>query len=189
MKIFVAESYMSEIKTLESKIVYQNKWMLVREDKIARPSGAEGIFGVVEKPDFVVIIPVAGNDIYLVEQYRYPVQARYWELPQGSWEENTDADPLDVAIGELREETGLIAQKMIYVGHQYLAYGYSNQGYHIYIATDFDQQTTSLDAEEEGLVSKKFTLAAFEKMIKSGIIKDASTVNAYNLAKMKGLIN
>jgi hypothetical protein len=89
----------------------------------------------------------------------------------------------------LREETGLVAKKLIYVGHQYLAYGYSNQGYHIYIATDFEQRTTSLDAEEEGLVSKKFTLAAFEEMIKSGIIKDASTVNAYNLAKMKGFIN
>lgn len=179
---------MSEIKTLDSKIVYQNKWMLVREDKIARSSGAQGIFGVVEKPDFVVIIPVSGNDIYLVEQYRYPVQARYWELPQGSWEENTDVDPLEIAIGELREETGLIAQKMMYVGHQYLAYGYSNQGYHIYVATDFEQQDTALDLEEEGLVSKKFALSEFEAMIKTGIIKDASTVNAYNLAKMKGFI-
>lgn len=179
---------MTEIKALESKIVYQNKWMLVREDKILRPSGTQGIFGVVEKPDFVVIIPVSGNDIYLVEQYRYPVQGRYWELPQGSWEENADADPLAIALGELREETGLLANKMHYVGHQYLAYGYSNQGYHIYVATDFEQQTTALDAEEEGLVSKKFTLNEFEEMIKAGIIKDASTVNAYNLAKMKGFL-
>ena len=179
---------MPEIKTLARKIVYQNKWMIVREDRIQRASGVEGVFGVVEKTDFVVIIPVSEGFIHLVEQYRYPVQARFWELPQGSWEENVDADPKLVAAGELREETGLHANTMIYVGHQYLAYGYSNQGYHIYLATDFDQQATDLDVEEEGLITKKFTLQEFEAMLKNEIIKDATTANAYNLAKLKGFI-
>jgi ADP-ribose pyrophosphatase len=62
---------MSEIKTLESKVVYENKWMRVKEDRIRRASGAEGIFGVVEKPDFVVIIPISNGCVHLVEQYRY----------------------------------------------------------------------------------------------------------------------
>lgn len=43
---------MKEIETLESQVVYQNKWMSVREDKIRRASGTEGIFGVVDKADF-----------------------------------------------------------------------------------------------------------------------------------------
>ncbi|MGB1311824.1 MAG: ADP-ribose pyrophosphatase, partial [Leucothrix sp.] len=72
---------MKEIETLESRIVYQNKWMSVREDKICRASGAEGVFGVVDKADFVVILPIQDDDIYLVEQYRYPVEKRFWELP------------------------------------------------------------------------------------------------------------
>lgn len=177
-----------EIKTLESKIVYQNKWMRVREDRIQRPSGAEGLFGVVEKTDFVVIIPIDAGYIHLVEQYRYPVRGRFWELPQGSWEENSDADPKVVAAGELREETGLLAHTMIYVGHQYLAYGYSNQGYHIFLATDLEQQTTELDVEEEGLITQKYTLAEFEAMIACETIKDATSVNAYGLAKLKGFI-
>ena len=179
---------MTEIKTLDSKTVYQNKWMRVREDKILRPSGGEGIFGVVEKPDFVVIIPISAGRIHLVEQYRYAVQARYWELPQGSWEDNPEADHAAIAAGELREETGLIAGQMLYVGHQYLAYGYSTQGYHIYLATDLQQQAASLDQEEEDLITKSFTLAQFEEMIVSGDIKDATSVNAYNLARLKGFI-
>ena len=77
---------MQEIKQLNSKIVYQNKWMLVREDKIQRYSGAEGIYGVVEKTDFALIIPVQKDQIYIVEQYRYPAGKRFWELPQGSLE-------------------------------------------------------------------------------------------------------
>jgi 8-oxo-dGTP pyrophosphatase MutT (NUDIX family) len=180
--------YVAEIKTLESKIVYQNKWMRVCEDKILRPSGAEGIFGVVEKTDFVVIIPLSDGYIHLVEQYRYPVQARFWELPQGSWEENADADPLDVAAGELREETGLIANKIEYVGQQYIAYGYSAQAYRIYLATDLELQSAELDVEEEGLITKKFSVEEFESMIKNDIIKDATTLNAYSLAKLKGFI-
>ena len=180
---------MTEIKTLSSKIVYENKWMRVREDKIQRASGAEGIFGVIEKPDFVVIIPIAGGHIHLVEQYRYPVQQRYWELPQGSWENKPNADPAAIAAGELREETGLLAGKMQYVGHQYLAYGYSNQGYHIYLATELQQLGNALDQEEEGLITKSFTLELFEAMIIAGEIKDATSVNAYNLARLKGFIN
>lgn len=179
---------MKEIETLNSTEVYKNKWMTVREDRIKRASGVEGIFGVVEKPDFVVILPVHEGHIYIVEQYRYPVSERYWELPQGSWEERSDADHLLVAAGELREETGLIANRMTYMGHQFLAYGYSTQGYHMYLATELELTSMQLDAEEEGLISKRVSIEEFEAMILSGEIKDATSVNAYGIAKLKGLI-
>lgn len=179
---------MAEIETIESRIVYQNKWMSVVEDKVRRANGAQGIFGVVEKPDFVVIIPIHDGYIHIVEQYRYPVKKRFWELPQGSWEDNPDADHKLLAAGELREETGLVSKKMEYLGHQYLAYGYSNQGYHIYLATELELTSTSLDAEEEDLITKKVGINEFEQMILSGEIKDATTVNAYGFAKLKGAL-
>jgi ADP-ribose pyrophosphatase len=182
------ERKMEEIEQLESKIVYQNRWMRVREDKVRRQSGSEGLFGIVEKPDFVVIIPIQEGYIHIVEQYRYPVQARFWELPQGSWEDHSEADHKLVAAGELREETGLISGNMTYLGCQYLAYGYSSQAFHIYLATELKTTSNNLDAEEEGLITKKIRIIEFEKMILSGEIKDATTVNAYGLAKLKGLI-
>ena len=77
---------MKEIETISSRVAYKNNWMTVREDKVLRPSGAEGIYGVVDKPDFVAILPIQSNYIHLVEQYRYPVEGRYWEIPQGSWD-------------------------------------------------------------------------------------------------------
>jgi ADP-ribose pyrophosphatase len=179
--------YLKEIETLESRIVYSNRWMNVREDKIRRLSGSDGIFGVVDKPDFAVILPVQDQGIHLVEQYRYPVEGRYWELPQGSWETNSSVNQLSLAAGELKEETGLVADRMEYVGHQFLAYGYSSQGYHIYLATGLTETSKKLDEEEEGLISRKFSLEEFESMIISGVIKDATTVNAYGLAKLKGV--
>lgn len=179
---------MKEIETLDTRIAYENKWMKVREDKIRRSSGAQGIYGVVDKPDFVAIIPIDNGHIHLVEQYRYPVEARYWELPQGSWEENPEARKSMVAIGELQEETGLLAGKMEYIGHIYQAYGYSNQGFHLFIASELESSEQKLDQEEEGLITEKFELKKFESMITSGVVKDATTISAYGFAKLKGLV-
>ena len=82
---------MTDIKTLDSRIVYQNKWMTVREDKIQRQSGAEGIYGVVEKPDCAAILAIDNGRIHLVQQFRYSIKQRCWEIPQGAWEANPDA--------------------------------------------------------------------------------------------------
>ncbi len=179
---------MPKIKQLTSKVVYQNKWMKVLEDTIERPSGNQGIYGVVEKPDFAVIAAIEDNCIHLVQQYRYPVKARYWEMPQGTWERDEKIDPLELAKGELQEETGLKAGNMLHVAHQYLAYGFCNQGYHVYLATQLIQAENKLDPEEEDLITQKFSLHEFERMILNGEIKDATTVNAYGLIKLKQLL-
>ena len=63
-------------------VVYTNRWMTVREDKTLRHDGAEGTYGLVDKPDFALVVPYADDGFYLVEQYRYPVKGRYWEFPQ-----------------------------------------------------------------------------------------------------------
>ena len=73
-----------DIEATASRIVYENRWMRVREDAIRRRDGSAGIYGVVEKADFVVVVPVeADGSIHLVQQFRYPVGARFWEFPQG----------------------------------------------------------------------------------------------------------
>ena len=64
-----------DIETLGTRCARENRWMRVREDAIRRRDGSEGIYGIVEKPDFVVIVPVEDDGrIHLVQQYRYPVQ-------------------------------------------------------------------------------------------------------------------
>ncbi|WP_218313059.1 NUDIX domain-containing protein [Alteromonas antoniana] len=177
-----------EIKTLSSRVVYQNKWMTLREDRIARESGNEGIYSVVEKPDFAIVIAVEDGLVHMVEQYRYPVGERQLEFPQGAWEENPDADPQVLAAGELQEETGLIAKQWDYVGYQYLAYGLCDQGYHIFVARDLTMTQKNLDPEEEGLLSKTVSVKELEAKIVAGEIKDATTCNAFGLARLKGLL-
>ncbi len=91
------------IRTTSSRTVYSNRWMKVREDQIERADGSLGIYGVVEKPDFVLVIPIEKNDVYLVEQYRLPVAGRFREFRQGSREQTRKADREEIGRGELQK--------------------------------------------------------------------------------------
>lgn len=171
------------------RVVYENRWMTVYEDDVRFPSGAEGIYGVVSKPDFVLIVPVgADGRLHLVEQFRYPVAARHWEFPQGSWETARDADPVAIAAGELAEETGLTAATMTHVGHLYEAYGFSDQGFHIYMATDLTEGRPDREMTEADMIAEAFPVDAVVDMITSGQIKDAPTVAALGLLRLRGLL-
>ncbi len=174
-----------DIKTIESYIVYKNPWMTVREDAIERKDGSTGIYGVVDKPDFVIVIALEAQHIYLVEQFRYPVKGRFWEFPQGSWENSPEADPVVVARGELKEETGLSAGTIDYLGHLYSAYGYSSQGMHVFLATNLIEGERYLTSEEQDMIVTSVSLEEFENMIRRGLIKDAATLAAYTLLKTK----
>lgn len=164
----------------ESREVYANRWMRVREDCVQFPNGAQGIYGVVEKPDFVAIVPIdTDKRIHLVQQYRYPVGGRYWEIPQGSWEDKPGSDPEVVAMAELREETGLRAGRLMRVGHLFQAYGYSNQGYHLYVALELEQRQAKPETTESDMISRDFSIIDVRRMIADGEIKDATTIAAF----------
>jgi 8-oxo-dGTP pyrophosphatase MutT (NUDIX family) len=167
-----------------TRVVYQNRWMRVREDSIVREDGSDGIYGVVEKPDFALVIPRDGDHVHLVEQFRYAVGARFYEFPQGSWEDRPHADPEEVARGELEEETGLNAGTLEHLGYLYEAYGYSTQGFHVYLATDLEEGSPRLAPEERDLRSRRVPIAALEQMIRAGDMKDAASVAAYGLLRL-----
>jgi 8-oxo-dGTP pyrophosphatase MutT (NUDIX family) len=170
-----------ELVATASTVVYANRWMTVREDRTLRHDGAEGIYGVVDKPDFALVVPYADGGFHLVEQYRYPVKGRYWEFPQGSWETKPDADPLAVARRELAEETGLRAGSMTLLGHLFEAYGYCNQGFHVVLATDLTAGEPDLEESEAGLVSRWFPEADLWRLIAEGRLKDAPSIAALAL--------
>ena len=168
------------IKTLSSREIYRNPWLRLREDAIERDNGAQGIYGVIDKDDCAVIIPIEGDRIYLVEQFRYTIQQRCLELPQGGWE-TADIDPETLARGELREETGFDAASMINLGMIYIAYGFANQKQHVYLATGLTHVGTDFDAEEHDLTLHSFSIAEFEQMMLDGTIRDSCTLAAWGL--------
>ena len=132
----------SPIKMISSREVYRNRWTRVREDVIERANGQRGIYGVVDKDPACIIIPLEttpeGDFITLVEQFRFTVGGRFMELPQGGWE-LADAVPEEMARGELREETGLRAERMTLLATLQIGYGVLNQKQHIFLAEGLTQ--------------------------------------------------
>lgn len=171
------------IQTLASREVYRNRWMRVREDEIERSNGARGIYGVVEKHPCAVIIPLAGDTLYLIQQYRYTVGEVCLEFPQGGWED-PDVDIHELARGELREETGLRAATLHYLGPMWVAYGFCNQQQHAFLATDLTPGETDFDPEEHDLTLHPTPVAEFERLVLAGRIKDCCTLAAWGLYKV-----
>lgn len=171
------------IRTLSSREVYRNPWLRLREDAIERSNGAHGIYGVIEKDDCAIIIPIEGDIVYLVEQFRYTIQQRSVELPQGGWE-TADVNPEELARGELREETGLAAQTMTHLGSMWIAYGFARQKQHVFLATGLTPTTADPDPEEHDLVLRTASIAEFEQMLIDGTIQDACTIAAWGLYRL-----
>jgi ADP-ribose pyrophosphatase len=179
-----------DIVPLSTREVYANPWLRVREDRVRRRDGSTGVYAVVEKPDFVTVAALRDGALHLVQQYRYPVGERLWEMPQGASEPGRDADLVAAARRELREETGLEAASFIEAGRLFLAAGLSTQGYRVYLATGLRPAArgAALDLEEQDLVARAFPLPEVERMLCDGVIRDATTAAAFGLLRLKGLL-
>ena len=162
--------------------------MTVREDAIRRRDGSTGIYGVIDKPDFVVVVPLhADGSLQLVQQFRYPIKARCWEFPQGTWCP-TGTDSAIIAQHELQEETGLTSAKLTHAGYLNGAFGTINQGYDIFLATGLTTGMALLEQEEQDMVSRAFGRVEFEAMLLDGTITDATTVACFGLLRLRGLL-
>lgn len=188
--------------------------MIVREDDIRRPDGTLGIYGVIDKPTYALVIARdtadarsdqtdAGarsdqtdadamsdqtNDRYrLVEQFRYPIGLRRWEFPQGTAPgtlEGEQPPPAELAADELREETGLRAESMVVLGQLDVAPGMSSQRGWVFLATGITEGEHERELEEQDMHSEWFTGDRIDEMIIDGTITDAQTIAAWMLLRL-----
>ena len=172
---------MNEIKQLATREVYRSKWMRVREDEVEFPSGARGTYSVVDKRDFVLVIPYVDDGFWLVEQYRYPVGSREWEFPQGGWPAGADGTQEELAVAELREETGLVADSLVHLGRLHTAYGYCSQGYDVYLATGLTPGEVEREVTEQDMIHEWRPAAEVRAMARSGELRDAHSLAALAL--------
>ena len=172
---------MDEIRRIDSREVYRNDWMTVREDRVRRPDGSEGIYGVIDKPAYALIIATDGDRFRLVEQFRYPLGLRRWEFPQGTAPGRADLDATVLAHRELREETGLRAESMVPIGLLDVAAGMSSQRGGVFVATGITEGDHDREDTEQDMHSEWFTRADLEAMMRDGEITDAQTLAAWAL--------
>ncbi len=168
-------------KTLASKIVYQNPWIKIREDKVLRPDGSEGIYGLMESKDSVMV--VVRNDrgeLFLIHTFSYPDSSWNWELPGGGGE-GEEAET--ASKRELTEETGITANKWTLLGKTRVCNGLMTEKMAVYLAEDlsFGQ---SIEADDKDLISQGqfVSLEEIDEMIERGEINDGQTITGLYLA-------
>ncbi|MBU6389469.1 NUDIX hydrolase [Patescibacteria group bacterium] len=161
---------------LDSRIVYQNPWIKVREDKVVRPNGQPGIYGVVMTPPSVMIVPLTENgEVYMIGQNRYPTEKFSWELPAGG---SDNQNLLTAAKRELKEETGLEAGSWEEIGSFQVMNGICSEICHVFIAREL-RATPGNSQDEEGITTVR--IVAFSEllaMIRSGECDDGMSIAA-----------
>ena len=120
------------------------------------------------------IVPLSDDgQVYLVQQYRYPIGRVTWEIPAGKREEGQT--PLSCAKAELAQETGLHAARWKKMTVFNPSNAFSTEFLHIYLAQGLKRGKDSPD-EDEFLNVKKFPLEKVYRMIEKGQIQDAKTI-------------
>lgn len=173
-------------RTLESRLVYENPWIRVREDRVVRPDESDGIYGVIEMQNTAVFVVAVDDDdrVVLVDIDRYTTGPSSIEVPAGG----TDGeDPLVAAQRELLEETGLAADEWTAIGGMYALNGVAVAEEVVFLARHLHDaaSTAAVDATQaaDGIDGvRRVAFGDVLRMIAAGEIRDGESIAAISLA-------
>lgn len=163
--------------------IFEGKVFSLRQDQVRLPGGHETTLDIVVHRGAVTIVPLdAEGNIWFVHQYRHAVARELIELPAGSVEEGER--PEVAAHREVREETGMAAHDLRYLGSFFLAPGYSTEYMHVFFARDLYEDPLDGD-EDEDLEIEKLSVEETFRRLDAGEFEDAKTLAALTLARAK----
>lgn len=171
-------------QTLSEREIYENNWIKVTEFQVLNPAGNPGIYGVVHFQNYAIgVVPYEDGYIWMVGQYRYPLKTYSWEIPEGGGSMNNT--PLEGAIRELKEETGMTATHYEELLQMHLSNSVSDEWAIIYLATGLVQGEAEPE-DTEDLRVKKMKLEEVYELVEKREITDSLTVAAvYKLMIMR----
>ncbi|HEX2954043.1 MAG TPA: NUDIX hydrolase [Bacillota bacterium] len=173
-------------KKVNSKLVYDGILLKVNRDEAILPDGSVTGREWIAHPGAAAVIPLTDDrQVILVHQYRYPLQRVTVEIPAGKLDPGEN--PLICAKRELREETGMSAKELTYIGSFATTPAFTNEIIYLYLATGLMPGQDSTDPDEFIEVEKR-PLTNLLNEIERGEIQDAKTIIALLMAAQKGLL-
>ena len=163
-------------KELSVREVYENPWLKVTEYQVLNPAGKPRIYGKVHfKNRAIGVVPIDEHGYtWLVGQWRFPLNAWSWEIPEGGCP--SGQEPLEAAQRELREETGLVAQEWNMIQRMHLSNSVSDEEGFIYVATGLSQLETEREETEADMRVWRLPFREAHGMVLDGKLTDSLTV-------------
>lgn len=168
---------------VDQQAIYDNPWITLTEYRVLNPNGGKGIYGKVHFKNLAIGIVALDdkNNIFLVGQYRFPLDQYSWEIPEGGGP--LGIDPLESARRELLEETGLRAGHWEKILEMYLSNSVSDEKCLVFLATGLSQHKPRPE-ETEDLKVKKLPFDEAYELVLKGELTDAITVAAIMKIKL-----
>ncbi len=169
------EAHKNPWTILNEKKVYENPWIELTEFEVLNPKNKPGIYGKIHFKGIAVGVIAMDKDknIYLVGQYRFPLNEYSWEIPEGGADPKTPL--IESAKRELKEETGIIAKKWLEIQRIHTSNSATDELGVIYLATGLSIGESEPEDTEE-LKIKKVAFEDALKMVLDGSITDSLSV-------------
>ena len=160
-------------KKINSRQVFDGVVVKLYVDDIELPNGKKSVREIIRHPGAVCVIPVTDEgEVIMVRQFRYAFNKVLLEVPAGKLEPNED--PLDAALRELEDESGVMAKYVEHIGEIYTTVALIDEKIHVYLATGLTFKNAHPD-EDEFLEVEKIPLKTLVDMVMNGEIKDSKT--------------
>ena len=178
---------MSEVRNpwtvLGEHIIYDNPWIGLTEFDVINPGGGKGIYGKVRFKSLAIgILPIDDRGhTWLVGQYRFPLDAYSWEIPEGGGD--PAVPPVESARRELLEETGLVAREWTELMEMHLSNSVTDEQAFIFLARGLEQHEAKPEETEE-LAIRRMPFEEAYNMVERGEITDSMSVAAILKVKL-----
>jgi len=167
-------------KTIDEKNIYRGNIINVDMLTVTLPNGKTATRDIVRHPGGAAVIPINENgEIYMVRQFRKPLDAVSLEIPAGKLDKGEE--PAVCAGRELKEETGLTAEKLTYLISVHSTPGFSDEVLHLFAATGLKEGDSCAD-EDEFITTEKYHVDELLRMVMEGKITDAKSIIGIFLA-------
>lgn len=173
---------MKKWKTLNSKLIINNKWCRVSQETVSLPNGTVvDDYFINIRDDIALVFPVTEDEkVVFVRQYRHGVREILLELPAGAFNAETE-DSKTAAMRELLEETGYTSNEVYPLGSIYDNPVKDTNKIHLFLANNVRQVREQELDETEDIEVVLMAIAEVLPKVYSGEIAVSGSIAAIML--------
>jgi ADP-ribose pyrophosphatase len=173
---------------VERHVIHTGRYVTFCVDTVRDPDGRIHVRDIVDHPGAIAVVPIDGDDVYLVRQFRHAAGRALLEIPAGTRDRLGDGTleaPDATARRELAEETGFHAGSWRHLGSFWTAPGFASEEMHLYLARELTPVAGHTPDPDERLDLVRLPWREAVELADSGQIEDAKTlVGLYRLARL-----